>query len=428
MRHLRSICAAALVLLALGGCAAVQTRPASAAGIGEGLSYNLPRAHFVLSVAEASGAVTVSLSGPRMVPDEGALLHARLPHNGASDDNVTISVDSHTNLLSKVEVTSVGRLTDIFTNAARSFAYLQGAESRAGTIIFQGEFDPADYEETVRQANLALRGYYVRNCASGLTAATMPFSDQLRDAGYSEADRNQALRDRLLLCRQLTDAGLNADRTDLISLTLDSATMAAIRAEAAAAPDRSQCLRGICYRPLRPARFTLKVGDYYSLSDTFLMPDLSHIVFVDLRSGVFAQQKYTLTFSDGVLTSYQQDAHSELVGLARLPGEVVGAFISGTTEALGLRQRGLEAENNYLTAVRANAAAQTQTAAVCNANPNACPSTAFRVMRVSLTPRQNPAGGVTTTGGAPANNPAGNPNAGNGANGNGNDVVPDGGG
>jgi hypothetical protein len=404
MRRALSILAAALGLAGgtLTGCTTVDSRHAGASPVGEGISYNLPRAHFVLSVVEAGGSVSVSLSGPRMVPDERGLMHARLPRNGLSDDNVTISVDSHTNLLAKVEVTSVGRLTDIATNLARSFAFLQGAETRSGTVIFQGEFDPADYVATVQQANEALRGYYVRLCTSGLRLESQPFQDELQRAGYPDDEGKKALRDRLLLCRQLSAAGVSAVRADLITLTLDDATVASLRNEASStAAIAGQCARGVCYRPLRPVRFTLRVGDYYSLSDTFLMPDLSRIVFVNLGAGIFAQQKYSLTFSDGVLTSYQQDAHSELVGLARLPAEVVGAVISSTTEALGFRQGGLEAENDYLTAVRANVDQQNQTATVCRTTPSACPSTAFRVMRVSLTPRQDPASTLRTTGGAP---------------------------
>lgn len=431
MRHLHSIYAAALAALALGGCAAVETRPAIAAGAtGEGITYNLPRAQFTLTIVETRGVLTVSLGGPEMSADETARLEARLPHNGASDDNVTITVDPHTHLLTRIEATSVGRLTDIAANLARSIGMLQGAEEVVGTTIFEGRFDAYDFADTVARANETLRGYYASRCTR-LTAASQTFAAELAAAGYSDDDAKKALRDRLLLCRQLRDAGLTADPgTGLISIALDSPSAATLAAAVSTPPDLRPCVQGICYRPMRPVQFTLRVGNYFSRTGTFMMPDPSRVQFVDLSSGLFAQQKYTLAFTDGVLTSYQQDAHSELVGLARLPGDVVAALLAAPAEALGLRQRGLEAENNYLAAVRSNAEAQNQTMAVCRENPNACPATAYRVMRISLAPRQSPADNVTTTGagtgtgtGNGTGNANGNGNGGNNSTGS-NDGVP----
>ena len=421
MRHFQSIHAAALALLALAGCATVETRPAIAPGgsTGEGITYNLPRAQFTLTIVETRGVLTVSLGGPEMSADETARLEARLPHNGLSDDNVTITVDPHTHLLAKVEATSVGRLTDIATNLARSIGMLQGAEEVVGTTIFEGRFDAYDFADTVARANETLRGYYASRCTR-VTIAAQSFAAELAAVGYSDDDARKALRDRLLLCRQLRDAGLTADPGGgLISISLDRPSATTLAAAAASPqPDLRPCARGVCYRPMRPVQFTLRVGDYFSRTGTFMMPDPSRVQFLDLSSGLFAQQKYTLSFTDGVLTSYQQDAHSELVGLARLPGEVVGAVLAAPAETLGIRQRGLEAENNYLSAVRSNVEAQNQTMAACRDNPNACPDTAYRVMRISLAPRPSPADNVTTTGAGTGGTGGTGNGSGNGANGN----------
>ena len=126
---------------------------------------------------------------------------------------------------------------------------------------------------------------------------------------------------------------------------------------------------------MMPVGIRLKIGPFYSSHSTFLVPDRSRIVFVDLVSGVFAEQHYALTFTDGVLTNYDQTSRSEkLVGLVKLPIDVTSALIAGPGEALGLRQTRLQAETNYLNAVQPYVTAQTAAAQACSAHPEACPS------------------------------------------------------
>jgi hypothetical protein len=132
---------------------------------------------------------------------------------------------------------------------------------------------------------------------------------------------------------------------------------------------------------------------------------------VDLPAGLFAEQKYTLTFTNGVLTNYTQNAQSELVGLFQLPADVLRAFLQAPAEALGLRQSNVTAETSYLNAVRANADAQRQAAETCAANRNACPDSATRLIRVQITPPQPSGSGSGTpvsTGVPGAGNSGGN--------------------
>lgn len=379
-----------LAALVSSGCTTMQTRPAGDAGQArEGVGYYLPEAVFRLSVTQTGGALTVEVGGSQNLPDRTAALEARLPRNGISDDNVTITLSKEQPLLSRVEVTSTGRVTQIAGAAARSFGMTQGSDTNAASEqIFDGQFTFNDYELVVREANGRLRAYYENKCPGGQRVNSGPFSVELEQAGYTAALEQPVLRERLLLCRSLALAGVSAaPDNEIIKVSLDEPTQAALAAPAAT--DFAQCARGVCHRPLMPATLTLSVGPYYSRTSTFSVPDRSRLMFIGLPAGIFAQQRYTLTFTNGVLDSYNQNAQSELVGLFSLPGDIVAGVLKAQAEALGLRQTTLTAETNYLAAVRANVDARQQTEEVCSANATACPGTAYRVMRVTV-PRQNP--------------------------------------
>ena len=415
----RAIAPAALLSLlggAVAGCTSVETRVASASGeTGEGISYNLPRGQFTLTVAETQGALTVSLGGPKMVPDQGAPMETRLPRNGSSDDNVTITVASDTNLLQKVEVTSTGRVTQIATTIARTIGMFQGAEDIQRNQIFSTDFYLDDYRDAVARTNAFLRAYYARNCPTGFAASRRRFARELTDAGYSAADANTSVRVRLLACRQLSETGLDAGAgAEIVSLVLEDSgssgeAPAALPARAVR-PNYANCARGVCYRPLRPVQFTLAVGPYRSATETFLLPDTSRLMFVDLSSGLFAEQRYKLEFTDGVLTTYNQNAQSELVGFLKLPTDVLTALIAAPGEALGLRQTALQAETNYMTAVGTNIAGQRTLAETCRTegNADACPRSAYRIIQVRLAPPTSPASPATS--GSPGSANSGNNN------------------
>jgi len=410
---------ALLPLLGAGltGCSTVQSRAASASHApDEGMSYHLPRGQFNLHIVQASGgSVTVSLQGAKLLADHASPMVSRLPRNGSSDDNVTIVTDSD-DLLSKVEVTSTGRLTQAAAALARTIGSFQGAADVQGETVFQRDFYLEELAGVVDAANAALRRHYVNRCTTGLTVGSLPFADQLREAGQSLDVEQTALRTRLLMCRSLVEAGLNENPdTRLIAIEVDAGAQDELSRPLAT--DYRDCARGVCYRPQMPVRITLSVGSHFSSAETFMVPNRSRLMHVDLAAGLFAEQKYSLTFSHGVLTSYTQNAQSELVGLFQLPAEVLKAFLSAPAEALGLRQANVTAETSYLNAVRSNVDAQRQAAETCAANRNACPDSATRLIRVQITPPQPSGSGNPVSTGVPGTGNSG-----------GNDKVPGGGG
>lgn len=369
--------------LTLAGCATVstQTRTDNA----DGIAYHLPTGKLRLTVTDNAGVIAVVLGGPVMGPDPAFPMMARIPRGNLSDNNVTVSVDDKTTLLESVDVTSVGRVTDIATNLAKSFA-LQGSDATDAVVIYDNNrIVPTDIAQAAQNANAALQDYYTNNCRYRKSDA-LPFSRELKNAGQSDDDAAKAFTDKMLYCRDLALAGAaDARSTNLIQASTSMGAVATQEARSLSTETRANCARGVCYRPLTPLDVTLSVRGVYSRSDTFLVPDPNTVLFVDLVGGAFATQKYTLGFTDGVLTSYKQDGQSEVVGLVSLPLAIAKAVLSVPAEALGLKQKNEEAKTSYLTAVAAAEAKQGELAQLCKASANRCPATAYKIIGGPIT-------------------------------------------
>ncbi len=385
-----------LLALALGGCATVSSGNFRDGNI-QGIPYSLARGQLQISIVDDGGALSVSLAGPVVSADVDGQMIAKINRSALADNNVTITVDPKTNLLTKVDATSTGRLGDIAKQVARSYAF-QGAGDLAGTPVFNRLFNPLvdPIEDINLAANAALQAYFDRRCVTGLNLATYSAGSALANAGYTESDSNTAMLQRLLRCRALQEAGVKATSQGAINLIRlgvggqSSGTISLSSDNATAS--RAQCARGICFRPFRPVDVSLGLGEYYSQNDVFLLPDPTKLAYINLASGVFAEQKYVVDFTDGMMTSFEQDSQSELLGLVKVPADVAAELIRAPTEALGLKKTELEAENQYLQTVRTNADEQNKTEEACNANPGACPDRAFKIIRLKLTDEAEQAG------------------------------------
>ncbi|WP_260583417.1 hypothetical protein [Sphingopyxis sp. PET50] len=346
----------AVLSLMVGGCATVATKTSNGTG-NAGISYHLPEAWVKLTVVETDGVLTATVTAPVMAPDPDYRLTTHIPPGAFSDNKVTITVTPKTNLLSTFSATSVGRANDIVTGAIKSALNLQASGAASGTIIFDKLYRYTDAATATADADTQIRQYIAGLCSVGQVPATLK----------ERCDRLKVLA---------------ATGGPLLQLMIDDArpnpaSVAVLNGAAIPA----ECERGLCYRPMIPIRISLLVGTVSQTSDIVLVPDRSAVNWVSLPSGVFATQKYNLSFTEGVMTSYEQDGQSELVGLVRLPLTVVSAIISAPAEALGLKKTALEAETNYLTAVGNNAEKVKAVGDLCNAGPARCPETAAKIIR-----------------------------------------------
>lgn len=347
-------------------------------------------------VDSGTGILSVLIDGPIVSGDADHQLVTRLPQSGSADNDVTVTVDPKTNLLQKVEVTSTGQLTAIATNIAKSLAYLQTSNQELGITVFAGMYEIEDLPGAGNAANVALENYY-RTVCRYRTTASLPFAAELKKLGESEDSDKSDVVARLKRCRAMAIGGADtAIAQRLIRITVGTPPAALPAPDrlgggraVAVDPDRpdvTRCRQGICYRPYTTRQVNLNVVGAFALSDTFLIPDRRALVMVDLPAGAFAVQKYTLDFTDGVLTKYHRDGKSELVGLAGLPVEIVKTILSAPVEALGLKQKKLEAQSSYLGALDKAVAQQETTAALCAKSKQRCPDTAYKLIGGKVTP------------------------------------------
>ena len=379
--------ASAALLLSMSACTTVDTRPLASGS--QGIAYQLPLGKMRLRVTEASGVVSVLLDGPFVVGDPDHALVARLPQSGAADNNVTVTVDAKTNLLNKVEVVSTGKLTEILTNATKSVVFLQSSNVADGTTLFGGLYAVDELPSAASAANAKLAEYFTSVCGDVIAGGSPRYAAQLKAVEPEMKDEAAAVKERLLRCRKMADAGADAAERGSGLIKIDVQPVAARPAvsrlgdrPSGSAPDTKACMRGICYRPYRPREVTLGVRGAFQLSDVFLLPDPDSLIHVDLPSGLMAEQKYTLDFTDGVLTKYQRDGKSELVGLASLPFTIVEAALSAPASALGLKQKNIEAQANYLDAVGKLVDKQKAVREACDGAAKAatCPDTAYKLI------------------------------------------------
>lgn len=375
-------CILALAAVAnLSACATIETT-GPGRGWKEGISYNLPKGMFQLIVVEDVGKLTVHLAGPVMVADPDFPLVSRLPRSGTSDNTVKVTVDPKTNLLNKVDVTSIGDLGTIVQNIAKVIALQAGTETSGSTVFSRG-YDIAHLKtDAANDLNHFLVQYYATHCGSA-ERTNLPFAKTLKDDATVATD-NKTLA---MACRRMSLAGLpRADILGLITIAVAETSVSDGTASWSTArainpvPDGAQCSTGLCYRAMRTVAITLEVRGAFIQGDVFLVPDETRTMFVSLPQGVFAEQKYNLVFTDGVLTDYGQTTKSELVGLTALPIDIIKAVLSAPGEALGLKTTDIKGKTDYLDQLAKLQTAKDKALEICKTNPNACPTTARKII------------------------------------------------
>jgi hypothetical protein len=364
------------------GCATVTTTRPDTDNVG--IAYHLPEAWFKLTVTEVDGALTALVTAPIMAPDPSAQLISNIPAGAFSDNKVSIGVDPKTNLLTSFTATSVGKADDIITGAIKSALNLQGAATSSGTIIFDAIYPltPKGGNSASQSASAHIRSYVLSQCNG-------------RELAEAEKPRCSALStltsaNKLPLMITVGDEVAPAPASSSGDQRVTEAQTFAAMAERTTRDLPKGCAKGLCYRPMVPRIVQLAVGEVSRSSDIVLVPDTATVNWINLPSGFFATQKYTVTFTEGFPTTFERDGQSELVGLVKLPLTVIKAIISAPAEALGFKKSALEAETNYLSTVGTNAAKVKEVSDLCKDGPTRCPGTAAKLIRAGTSETKGP--------------------------------------
>ena len=277
----RALSAMALVL-ALGGCASLESTPTASPG--EGLVYYLPKKDIRVTVTRDNGKVTTAIGTTAAYPDTTRAYVLKFRRNLIGRNELAVKV-SPAGLLDSATSTTTSSLTEVIREVAGAVGTLGVRPLGAGP---RADGKPA--------------------CMDGSTSHV-----------YSPPQAGEH--------RGANPCGLSV----------------AIRRISVAPPSRGgdpagggpwpaeQGAPGVFYRQNEAYLVTITSTDgaaYHEASDVVLSPSLSPVRFLPIEKTLFSNNKAALAFIDGVPQAYGQEADGELVGLAKLPAEVIGAYFA----------------------------------------------------------------------------------------------------
>lgn len=335
---LRAIGAAA-ALATLGGCAMVGSNREASGAARQGVAYMLPKALLPIELVETDKVLMLRVHPPVSVGDPAQRYFLSHAHNAFASDDVTISVDPLTGMLSNVTATAddntLAVLSEVFKAGATPRAEAGNGPS-AETLLFSGLLDPDGQEgpespnsrllEGLQQALLQRVRLDQAACATTPAAANCQLAQRLQRA--------------LAPGSRLTDAAVVVRATPLAAVPaaeVASAPRAAPTAAVAAPAPAADCSSGVCYRSLRPFVVELAIHGVYAQSTVVMLPNGGAPVALPLDRAPFVKTEYTVQFMGGQLQSMHSKRPSSALALVKWPLEIYQAVLQATSTLIQLR-------------------------------------------------------------------------------------------
>ncbi len=106
---------------------------------------------------------------------------------------------------------------------------------------------------------------------------------------------------------------------------------------------------GIYYRQTVPYAVII-ANDDGEMVGLLSSPSLSGTYFLPVNATLFAQSSAEFTFQSGIPTKYKQESDGELVGLLKIPADVIAAYFGAIGETLGSLSSNAESESALIQA------------------------------------------------------------------------------
>ena len=253
--------------ISLTACSTIYSGPPDSGD--KGLYYYMPKKDFIATITMAKGEVTkVALSESAAYPDLATRYVLTYGQNAVNKNTMSVGVNERGLLTSTTSEITPG-ISDV----------LKGVASVAGTFQALGG-------ERAQEAGAP------PPCPDG----DQVFVVEAREGSYPG------------LCGVNLKVHLVADAP--AQETLESAKTA-----------------GIYYRQYLPYRVTATRGSG-KVEGLLFSPSQSPTHLLPIALSFFAHNKADFAFTDGVPTKFNQDADGELVGLLKLPADVIAAYFS----------------------------------------------------------------------------------------------------
>lgn len=282
----------AALMLAVSGCASVQSTALASDQATAGLVYRLPKKLIVVTYAVPDdgkpGTATVAASGA--VPDMTTRYVANFSRNLIGKNTLEIGIGTN-GLLTSSKATTTSQIELILANVA-------GVTGSLSTLFAAPPSDATP-----------------QCVAKGTYTTTYSLEDILRDGGS-----------------RFCDLIITAERIS-----------GSTRPTKIAMGDGAQT--GYFYRTTVPIIVTVKYARFARTEEraVVLLPDVESLEFLPVERSLFANNSAEFTFVDGIPTAYKQDVDGEILALSKLPA----AVLKGYFEAIGatFAQRSTNAAN-----------------------------------------------------------------------------------
>jgi hypothetical protein len=265
-----------------------------------GTPYSLPKGVVPVQVFIDADGIGLTVEPAQIITDNDiGILVAHLNPSVFNDEKMTLVADPSTGFLSSVSSESTARILDIATEAGKLAGRLSLQSAKAAffegkVVLLEDSFDPQSDIDVIR-----ING--------GINAAIA-----------------RAATGRI---RQVPQVSLRVE---------PSATTVRAAVPPASEPDLSQlkkCKLGVCARTMVSRTIRVEL-DGRSFGTKVVNVPSRHIVPVPVPQTILADQKVTVTIKDGILSNYELDRKSELLGLVKIPGAVIGGVFSGMKQGL----------------------------------------------------------------------------------------------
>ena len=253
---------------------------------GTGQFYALPKGYVSLTIerkldANKTPALTVTMNEPESVPDTDHIYVLKYDHSEFSADKV------------KIETSERGLVTGVTTTTKDP---LPGAIREFANFV----------------VGVATSGISPTTAAAAAVPSDEAFKVEARfDPAEAESWAN--LRDHL---REQYGVTIEIERPPLLGAATDEAIAAG-------------CEEMVCYRFVLPYRITVEDPVSNARAEAIVvLPNEGPIAGIWVVRRSFAENKFTLTFTNGVLTTAEYDDPSALVGALMIPIDIAKAIVS----------------------------------------------------------------------------------------------------
>jgi hypothetical protein len=291
----------------LQGCAIVKSVPA--ANGSAGIAYMLPRALLPVELVYDGSSLELRITAPVLVGDVDHTYALERSGNIFSSDNVTVTVEAATGLLSAIDVKSEDNTIPAIVRLISGLKAEAGADAVTTVVVFRGLFDPGWAVDRVNAFNRDLSD-----------AAEKHVGRLVKENSCDKQGAPQAC------------IAINALAADV------KAAKFKVNVEGAVGEPHklADCGAGFCYRINVPHVVTLS-GPGTTNSAVFGLPNRSPTFVMPLERWAFVKTTHDVKFEGGVFKSIATDRPSSAFAVASAPLDIAKAVLTAVAEVVQLK-------------------------------------------------------------------------------------------